>query len=219
MFSQTSGGMPTGLHRPSGQASSEKAGNGLSVWTGPKTWPGIRKSNDLWPMSEPCCDRFHSSSPTLPTNKCPAESHRSSRGCFLAVPSRVSEAQCLEAPGGGETSAVPCPGIWKCHPLCGFCGGVWGSSWPWWQDLNRWPNGHPRRSLLVPSSCHICFIPRLWLPGDCFLRVLHSRHHGYTIPVVKNRLPHTNQHWNLLEALHPHMWSTPKPRLDIIVSA
>lgn len=101
MFSQTSGGMPTGLHRPSGQASSEKAGNGLSVWTGPKTWPGIRKSNDLWPMSEPCCDRFHSSSPTLPTNKCPAESHRSSRGCFLAVPSRVSEAQCLEAPGGG----------------------------------------------------------------------------------------------------------------------
>lgn len=29
-------------------------------WKSLRTWPEIRKSNDLWPMSEPCCGHFHS---------------------------------------------------------------------------------------------------------------------------------------------------------------
>lgn len=66
-------------------------------------------------------------------------------------------------------------------------GGVGKASWPCLQDHNRWPTGHLRCVLLVPSSCYICFTLQLWLPGDCFLTVPHSRHHGYTIPIVGNR--------------------------------
>lgn len=95
-------------------------------WSSLRTWPKMRKSNDLWPMSEPCCGRFHSSSLILHTNKCTAWSHRSSWGCFLEVPLRASEAQCLGCAEEllGETSTVPGPGIWKCRSSCVVSGGL-----------------------------------------------------------------------------------------------
>lgn len=81
-------------------------------WSSLRTWPEIRKSNDLWPMSEPCCVHFHSSGLILHTNKCSARSHRSGRGCFLEVPLKVSESSvsrmCREAPRGSWC----CPGPW-----------------------------------------------------------------------------------------------------------
>lgn len=189
-------------------------------WRSLRTWPKMRKSNDLWPLSEPCCGRFHSSGHT---NKCTARSHRSSWGCFLEDLLRASEAQCLrcaEDLPGGKRALSRALAFRKCRFfLCGF----WGASWPWLQDHNRWPTGHPRRGLLVPSSCHICFTPRLWLPGDCFLTVPHSRHHGYTIPIVGKRpqraQTHTYTHaLKPLEALNHHMQGIPKPLSGIILS-
>lgn len=132
----------------------------------------------------------------LHTNKCTTWSHHSTWGCFLEVPVRVSEAQCLgcaeELPWGSKC----CPGPWYLKMSIFLCvfrgreGGVGRASWPCLQDHNRWPTGHLRCVLLVPSLCYICFTLQLWLPGDCFLTVPHSRHHGYTIPIVGNRPQH-----------------------------
>lgn len=64
-------------------------------WKSPRTWPKIRTSDDLWPLSDPRCGYFHSGSFILSSNKCSARSHRSSRGCFLDVPLKSCETQCL----------------------------------------------------------------------------------------------------------------------------
>lgn len=110
---------------------------------------------------------------------------------------------CRGAPWGNER----CPRPWHLKMpffLCGFG----GASWPWLQDHNRWPTGHPRRCLLVPSSCHICFTPRLWFPGDCFLTVPHSRHHGYTIPIAGEQTSvYTHAHTPVLKP----SWSPKSP--------
>lgn len=67
----------------------------------------------------------------LHTNKCTTWSHHSTWGCFLELPLRVSEAQCLgcaeELPRGSKC----CPGPWYLKMsifLCVFRGreGVWG---------------------------------------------------------------------------------------------
>lgn len=60
-----------------------------------------------------------------------------------------------------------CPGSWYLKMLFFLCG-FSAASWPRRQDFDRWPTGHKQQGLLVPSACHICFTPRLQLPGDCF---------------------------------------------------
>lgn len=82
-----------------------------------------------------------------------------------------------------------CPGSWYLKMLFFLCG-FSAASWPRRQDFDRWPTGQKQQGLLVPSACHICFTPRLQLPGDCFLAGPRGRRHGYTAPLVwSNFLP------------------------------
>lgn len=76
-----------------------------------------------------------------------------------------------------------CPGSWYLKMLL-ILRGFSAASWLRRQDFDRWPTGHKQQGLLVPSACHICFTPRLQLPGDCFLTGPRSRRHGYTVPLV-----------------------------------
>lgn len=146
------------LRSPCGQARSLVMGSLFGAWwSSLRTWPEIRKSNDLWPMSEPCCGCFHSSGLILQTNKCTARSHRSSRGCFLEVPLRASEAQCLGCAKEflGETSAVLGPGILK-MPF--FLRGFWGGFLALAEGLQQMANWtsmtRPSGAILMPHMLH-----------------------------------------------------------------
>lgn len=77
-----------------------------------RTWPEIRTSNDLWPVSETCCGRFHSCGLILHSNKCSAWSHCPTQGCVLEVPQRETKAQCLGCAGKFLRGSKWCP------PLC-----------------------------------------------------------------------------------------------------
>lgn len=124
----------------------------------------------------------------LLVNKCTTRRHLSTRGCFMEVPTEIVwvlvSVMCQWAPGGSER----CPGPWHFEmPL--FLWGFWGASWSWLEYHNRWPTGHPRCGLLVPSPCHICFAPAAMTSWRLLSQ---SHHHGYKIPNVGNRPQCTN---------------------------
>lgn len=69
--------MPLGLLRPYGWAFSDSLVMGClfgAEWDSLRIWHEMRKSNDLWPLSEACCGHFHSLCLILHTVQCTAQS-------------------------------------------------------------------------------------------------------------------------------------------------
>ena len=179
-----------------------------------RTWPDIRTSNDIWPMSKPCWGRFHHSSLILHTNKCTARSHRSTPGCFLEVPLGESEAQCLGCAEDLLGGCEHCPAPWHLKMSLSFFSVFWEGE-RGFLALSVGPQQMANWTATVQPSGAILMLHMLH-PGAItswrmeILAIPHSHHHDYTIQNVVNTFhcvknTNTQQHKSPLVTINHHV--------------